>query len=739
MTPPAAGRAALSILIAAAALPGLALGRPGTTSADTPTASSVAITGSAGTDNEYHTGDTITPTVTFSTAVAGHSSASRAIDVDGVDRSSTLDSTATGAPTVANAARCAAAFPARSHSHGCPDTAAADTNPGPGPGCELTRDLDFDDGAPGDRTDDSHYNSNAGWTPIANGSTRYIAIFEGNGHAIANLYINFTGLYAGLFGQLAPGGTIKEVGIADARVTGTSSSFLCAGALVGYNFGTITARYAAGAVASSGVDSNRPTNLGGLAAANINTITDSGTGAWRDVGGLLGAQDGTTIVSANYWDTNASRIADDADDLPPEGKTVAALPSPTGYTGIYAAWDDADVDGDGRPDRPWRFGDRCQYPALAIGGHCPSRQRANDPPGAAAEYVAPPIVYNLNIRFNVRGITLDEGQSTTYRVRMSEPPVGHPARVSITGNNPGVTVSPPELHFTAADYGRWQTVAVTALQDANNTVASASLAHRGPSYSCGAIIASVSDTRPGAVAEQVNGHTVTMRHELEAPPGVTLTLTAPDTLDTDSDITIGGPPADAPNGAPGCGIGQSPPARMLAAIRVRGTPAAGLSICLPALAALLAEAGEHPLTLLRCANDVRTPVAGSERRDRGDGIAALLVCAAGVMEYGLFAVAYTLPQPGPVSNLAAAAGDTAGTITLTWTPGANAAAPWIAGVIQTEPYCLAIWQIAENPGSQAFTGLDSGASYIFTATAGRGEGDSSEWTPWAPWVSATPD
>ena len=428
-----------------------------------------------------------------------------------------------------------------------------------------------------------------------------------------------------------------------------------------------------------------------------------------------------------------------ADDLPPEGKTAAALQSPTGYTGIYATWDDANVDGDSRPDRPWRFGDRCQYPALAISGHRPSRQRANDPPCAAAEYVAPPIVYNPNIRSNVRGITLDVGQSTTCQVRMSAPPVGHPARVSITGNNPDVTVSPTAVHFTAADYSRWQTVAVTVLRDANSIAASASLAHRGPNYGCGSIIVSVSDTWPGAVAEQVNGHTVTMRHELEAPPGVTLTLTAPDTLDTDSAITIGGPPADAPNGAPGCGIGQSPPARMLATIRVRGTPSAGLTICLPAPAALLAEAGEHPLTLLRCANDVWTPVAGSERRDRGDRIGAVLVCAAGVMECGLFAVAYTLSQPGPASNRAAAPGDTAGAITLTGTPGANAAAHWIAGVIQTDPYRLAIWQIAGNPGSQAFSGPDSGASCIFTATAGRGEGDSSEWTAWAPWVSATPD
>ena len=685
------------------------------------------------------------------------------------------DGNGTSARAVAAASGYLAAFPGMTTGMGCATRCT---------GYELEANLNFARDADG-----AAY---ANWTPIGTTASPYSAVFRGNGHTIANLTGSSSAAAVGLFGAVSgAGAVIESVGLTNVSLTATFSSpgFHDVGALVGSLAdapgarGAVRTSYAAGkitvtargsgtiaragglvghagagsSIAASyakvsvavGVDSAAGAGAGGLAGVAEGSVTAAyatgrvvasrGENSQAQVGGLLGAQDGTTTVSASYWDTNASRIADDADDLPPEGKTAAALRSPTGYTGIYAAWDDADVDGDGRPDRPWHFGDRCQYPALAIGGHRPSRQRANDPPCADAEYVAPPIVYNLNIRFNVRGITLDEGQSTTYRVRMSEPPVGHPARVSITSNNPDVTVSPTAVYFTAADYNRWQTVAVTTLRDTNSTDESANLAHRGPNYSYGSIIVSVSDTWPGAVAEQVNGHTVTMRHELEAPPGVTVTLTAPDTLDTDSDITIGGPPADAPNGAPGYGIGQSPPARMLAAIRVRGTPAAGLTICLPAPAALLAEAGEHPLTLLRYANGVWTLVAGSERRDRGDGIGAVLVCAAGVMEYGLFAVAYTLPELGPVSNLAAAPGDTAGTITLTWTPGANATAHWIAGVIQTEPYRLAIWQISENPGSQAFSGLDSRASYIFTVTAGRGEGDSSEWTAWAPWVSATPD
>ena len=449
MTPLAAGRAALSIPIAAASLSGITLSRPGTTSADTLTASSVAITSSAGTDNEYHAGDTITPTVTFSTTVAGHSSASLAIDVGGVDRSATPDFTVAGATTLAfnyvvtdadqdtdgitvasnalagtythsghsgaahtnpaiatalttaqashrvnvnttdydtdgnglieinsleqlnavrwdltgagapaaNAARYAEAFPARSHSHGCPDTDDADNDPGPCLGYELTRDLDFDDGVPGDRTDDSYYNRGAGFAPIIvnpknTAEAGYSGVFEGNDHAIANLYINLTGLYVGLFGQLAVGGAIREVGIADARVTGTSSSFLFAGAPVGYNFGTITARYAAGAVASIGADSNRSTNLGGLAAANVNTITDS------------------------YWDTATSgQLTSDAG----VSHTTAELRAPTGYAGIYANWN-VNLDSIDGGDAPWNFGSDSQYPIFYF-----ARQPGQRP---AADYIA---------------------------------------------------------------------------------------------------------------------------------------------------------------------------------------------------------------------------------------------------------------------------------------------------------------------------------------------------------------
>ena len=69
-----------------------------------------------------------------------------------------------GQPAAAGISSYAAAFPARSQSHGCPDTAAdSDTDPGPCLGYELTADLDFDTNGDGSVNASDAYPS---WTPI---------------------------------------------------------------------------------------------------------------------------------------------------------------------------------------------------------------------------------------------------------------------------------------------------------------------------------------------------------------------------------------------------------------------------------------------------------------------------------------------------------------------------------------------------------------------------------------------
>ena len=164
--------------------------------------------------------------------------------------------------------------------------------------------------------------------------------------------------------------------------TGTLLNSPHTGGLVSMNKGSVIASYAHGA----GTVKGRNVVRGGLVAVNDTggTITASystgghtGTGTNSTAsGGLAGTQNGT--VTASYWDTDTSSIADDADTNPPEGKTTSALQTPTAYgTGnaIYANWN-VNVDGVAGNDSPWNFGTSSQYPVLVHGGLTAADQRA---------------------------------------------------------------------------------------------------------------------------------------------------------------------------------------------------------------------------------------------------------------------------------------------------------------------------------------------------------------------------
>ena len=123
-------------------------------------------------------------------------------------------------------------------------------------GYELSADLDFD--AAG------RWNSGRGWEPIGEFSADFNTTFEGNGHTIANLYVNrhYTSVIRGtpaLFGKTTSSAVIRNVGLVDVNVR--SSNIVSGGALVGYNYGMITACYATGQVQAGYV--------GGLVASQL--------------------------------------------------------------------------------------------------------------------------------------------------------------------------------------------------------------------------------------------------------------------------------------------------------------------------------------------------------------------------------------------------------------------------------------------------------------------------------------
>ena len=135
-----------------------------------------------------------------------------------------------------------------------------------------------------------------------------------------------------------------------------------AGGLVGDNSGAgakIVASYATGNV-------NVPSVVGGLVGFNrdsgsivasysIGTVTAS-----SKAGGLVGENLSSATVTNSYYSVGTSGQVDTGKGEP---KASHELITPTGYDGIYAAWN-LNLDGVTGLDNPWRFGNNRQYPGL---------------------------------------------------------------------------------------------------------------------------------------------------------------------------------------------------------------------------------------------------------------------------------------------------------------------------------------------------------------------------------------
>ena len=285
------------------------------------------------------------------------------------------DVDANGDPTSGGASAYASAFPNRVTSSsgrmGCPS--------GNCTGYELMNDINL--------------NSYSNWTPLGNNTSsshRFQGDFKGNGYVVRNMTLNSSAAYQGLFGYVANTARIESLGVINANVTGTNGEV---GILIGSNWGEVVACYTTGSVTGTGslairygglvgwsvgsISSSYSTasvsaqeDTGGLLGVKANTgsVTNSySTGAvsgTKNIGGLIGVSaSGTGTVTASYWDTQTSNQSSSSAGT---GQTTSGLQNPTGYSGIYSAWN-ANLDGVAGNDNPWDFGTSSQYPALKYG------------------------------------------------------------------------------------------------------------------------------------------------------------------------------------------------------------------------------------------------------------------------------------------------------------------------------------------------------------------------------------
>ena len=161
------------------------------------------------------------------------------------------------------------------------------------------------------------------WTPIGNDSNQYKGTFDGDGHTITGLSVDIQSdntIYAGLFGFLGEGGTIKNLGLADSKIT-CSGNRVYAGGVCGWNTGTIENCYNTGDV--SGTSEYGFVYAGGVCGLNdygtiencYNTGDVSGTCEYGFVyaGGVCGLNDYGTIENCyNTGDVSGTGTRTDA-------------------------------------------------------------------------------------------------------------------------------------------------------------------------------------------------------------------------------------------------------------------------------------------------------------------------------------------------------------------------------------------------------------------------------------------
>ncbi|MGB6872561.1 MAG: GLUG motif-containing protein [Dehalococcoidia bacterium] len=189
--------------------------------------------------------------------------------------------------------------------------------------------------------------------------------FRGNGHKIMNLSLNLDSVsQIGLFGYLAWGGKVSEVGVENVNITG-NQIVDGLGGLVGLNHGTVNNSYATGSVTYyMGAGGLVGWNWYGTVSNSYSAVSVSGPGG---VGGLIGF-DRYGTVSNSFWDIETSgQAASDGGT----GKTTAEMMNIATFTdmetqGLDEPWDITAV-ASGVTDMAciWNIVDGQTYPFLS--------------------------------------------------------------------------------------------------------------------------------------------------------------------------------------------------------------------------------------------------------------------------------------------------------------------------------------------------------------------------------------
>ena len=148
------------------------------------------------------------------------------------------------------------------------------------------------------------------WNPIGDSTTTFRGTFDGAGYTVSGILISIKQNYAGFVGYLGTGGTIKDLTIANSKISippevdNKIQNDLISSKTVGYSYlGAIAGRATSATISNckNSTSLNGGTIVGGIVGRAENTTIEycSNSGkvqSYRTVGGIVGSYDDTKTV-----------------------------------------------------------------------------------------------------------------------------------------------------------------------------------------------------------------------------------------------------------------------------------------------------------------------------------------------------------------------------------------------------------------------------------------------------------
>ena len=148
--------------------------------------------------------------------------------------------------------------------------------------------------------------SDINWTPIGDYYNPYTGTFDGKDKTITGLTVTGSDQYAGLFGYIGSGGTVKDVTLEEVKIE-SNNDMSAVGGVAGRSYGTLENCSVSGSVSGSGTNSIAGGVVGYQTGGSITGCSSSATvNAGGVAGGVVGLADGGATLTACYATDNVT-------------------------------------------------------------------------------------------------------------------------------------------------------------------------------------------------------------------------------------------------------------------------------------------------------------------------------------------------------------------------------------------------------------------------------------------------